>query len=154
MCVRVLSDQFVGTSTNLLCSFSTAMSSGSTTNLSQHRIHHSVLKNSLGKNNLGLSEDIHHLLKMAHIPGPSVVLRRALQYLKVLGIILQIPFLFFAYIILNTLKRIAPNLLFKFITSNILSKIRLQSWKNFSNLSSVDDLDFLFSVDIFKVWIF
>ena len=92
-----------------------------------------------------------HLLKMTLNQGPRMVLRRALQYLKVFGIILQIPFLFLAYIILNTLKRIAPKLLFKFITSNVLSKINLQSWKNFSNISSVDDLDFLFSVDIFKV---
>jgi len=90
------------------------------------------------------------LLKMTLHQGPVRVLRRAIQYLKAFVIILQIPFLFLAFLILNTLKRIAPNLLFKFITSNVLSQINLTSWGNYKNIKSVDDLDFLFSVDIFK----
>ena len=84
----------------------------------------------------------------------TLIFLRFFKYLKVLGIILSVPFLFLIYLILQILKRLAPNFMFNLITTKVLTQIKLTEWRNFSNLKSVEDLDFLFSVDIFKVIIF
>jgi len=72
---------------------------------------------------------------------------RILKYLQAFLILLSIPFLFLVYIFLNVLKRIAPKLLFN-IASEKLPKFN--QWKFSKEISSVEDLDFLFSYDIFE----
>ena len=71
-----------------------------------------------------------------------------LKYLKVSFIIFSIPFLFLVYIILNVLRKIAPKLLFNIATQKLP---KFNQWKFSQKISGVEDLDFLFSYDIFEV---
>ena len=63
-------------------------------------------------------------------------------------IFFSIPLLFIVYIILNVLKRIAPKLLFNIATQKLP---KFNQWKFSQKISGVEDLDFLFSYDIFEV---
>ena len=73
---------------------------------------------------------------------------RILKYLKVSFIIFSIPFLFLVYIILNVLRKIAPKPLFNVATQKLP---KFNQWKFSQKISGVEDLDFLFSYDIFEV---
>ena len=73
------------------------------------------------------------------------------KYLKAALVILQIPFLFIAYLVLQIFKRIAPGFMYKIVTQNMLSQIKFNQWKNSENVKSVHDLNFIFSTEIFKV---
>jgi len=72
---------------------------------------------------------------------------RLLKYFRASLIFFSIPILFLVYIVLNVLKRIAPKFLFKIATSQLP---KFNKWKINQNITSVEDLDFLFSYDIFK----
>jgi len=76
--------------------------------------------------------------------------RKLAKYMKVALIIFQIPFLCIAFLVLQILKRIAPGLMYKIVTQNMLSKIEFNQWKNSEKVQTVDDLNFIFSTEIFK----
>jgi len=76
--------------------------------------------------------------------------KKILKYLKATLIIFQIPFLCLAFLIAQILKRIAPGLMYKIVTKNMLSQLGIDQWNNSENIQSVDDLNFMFSADIFK----
>ena len=105
----------------------------------------------------GLWTRVHHKLWIIEVVSWQILTSsemasfspsRILKYLQAFLILLSIPFLFLVYIILNVLKRIAPKLLFN-IASEKLPKFN--QWKFSKEISSVEDLDFLFSYDIFEV---
>ena len=70
--------------------------------------------------------------------------------LKVCLVLLQIPFLLAVHVIINILRYIAPQTTYK-IAMKILEKVELKSWLNRDNISGVEDLKFMFSLDIMKV---
>ena len=70
--------------------------------------------------------------------------------LKVCLVLLQIPFLLVVHVIINILRYIAPQTTYK-IAMKILEKVELKSWLNRDNINGVEDLKFMFSLDIMKV---
>ena len=89
--------------------------------------------------------------KMLTYSEPLRVLRGILRYLKAFLFLLIVPIVGLVFLILNIFKIIAPGCMFKIATTQILSQIHLNEWKNSSNLTKMSDLKFLFSFDMFKV---
>ena len=73
---------------------------------------------------------------------------RMLKYFKASLIFLSIPLLFLVYILLNVLKKVAPKFLFKIATTKLP---KFNQWKFSQKITGIEDLDFLFSYDIFEV---
>merc|ERR1719471_1315217 len=69
---------------------------------------------------------------------------------RVCLVLLQIPFLFLAHVLSNLLRLVAPKLTFN-LALKLLNKVDVHSWINTEKIKTVDDMDFLFSVDI-KKW--
>ena len=70
--------------------------------------------------------------------------------LKVCLVLLQIPFLLAVHVIINILRYIAPQTTFK-IAMKILEKLEINSWLISDKINGVEDLKFMFSLDIMKV---
>ena len=64
--------------------------------------------------------------------------------------LLQIPFLLAVHVIINILRYIAPQTTFK-LAMQILDKLEVKSWHIRDNIKGVEDLKFMFSLDIMKV---
>ena len=77
--------------------------------------------------------------------------KKIIKYLKAVLIIFQIPFLCLAYLFLQILKRIAPGVAYKIVTSKMLGPLGINQWNNSEDIQSVDDMNFMFSSEIFKV---
>ena len=73
-----------------------------------------------------------------------------LLLLKVCLVLLQIPFLLAAHVLINILRYIGPQTTFK-IAMKILEKVEFKSWVNRDKIKGVEDLKFMFSLDIMKV---
>jgi len=76
--------------------------------------------------------------------------KKIIKYLKAVLIIFQIPFLCLAYLFLQILKRIAPGVAYKIVTSKMLGPLGINQWNNSEDIRSVDDMNFMFSSEIFK----
>jgi hypothetical protein len=70
--------------------------------------------------------------------------------LKLFLVLLQIPFLLSVHVIINILRYIAPQTTFK-IALEILDELEINSWLNKEKITGVEDLKFMFSLDIMKV---
>ena len=70
--------------------------------------------------------------------------------LKVCFVLLQIPFLLSAHVLINILRYIAPQTTFR-LAMTILDKLEIKSWLISDNINGVEDLKFMFSLDIMKV---
>ena len=70
--------------------------------------------------------------------------------LKACLVLLQIPFLLAVHVIINILRYIAPHTTFK-LAMKILDKLEINSWLNREKIKRVEDLKFMFSLDIMKV---
>ena len=70
------------------------------------------------------------------------------QILRVCLVLLQIPFLLAVHVLINILRYIAPQSTFK-IAMQILEKVELKSWPNRDNIKGVEDLKFMFSLDMY-----
>ena len=70
--------------------------------------------------------------------------------LKACLVLLQIPFLLAVHVIINILRYIAPQTTFK-LAMQILDKLEVKSWHIRDNIEGVEDLKFMFSLDIMKV---
>ena len=88
---------------------------------------------------------------MLSYKDPLRVLHSIWKYLKAFLFLLIVPIVGLVFLILNLLKIIAPGCMFTFATTKILNQIHLNDWKNSSNIKKISDLEFLFSLDMYKV---
>ena len=65
-------------------------------------------------------------------------------------VLLQIPFLLAVHVMIHILRYIAPQTTFR-LAMKILDKLEVKSWHIRENIRGVEDLNFMFSLDIMKV---
>ena len=64
--------------------------------------------------------------------------------------LLHIPFLLAVHVLINILRYIAPQTTCK-LAMKILDKLEVKTWHIRDNIEGVEDLKFMFSLDIIKV---
>jgi len=72
-----------------------------------------------------------------------------LSLLQVCLVLLQIPFLLAIHVAINILRYLAPHTTFK-LAIKILQNLEVDSWLNRDKIEGVEDLRFMFSLDIMK----